>query len=113
MDVLFQRGRATAAEVQAALPDPPSYSAVRALLRILEEKKHVRHEAEGQRYVYAPRLDPAKARHSALSHLVQTFFNGSVAQAAAALLSHGGTKLSDEELERLSEQIDKTRGGEV
>lgn len=113
MDALFQKGRATAAEVQAALPDPPSYSAVRALLRILEEKGHVRHEAEGPRYVYAPRVDRDKARQSALTHLVQTFFDGSVAQAAAALLSQGAPKLTDEELERLSAQIQKARGGEA
>ncbi|MGH9159592.1 MAG: BlaI/MecI/CopY family transcriptional regulator, partial [Vicinamibacteraceae bacterium] len=66
MDVLFQRGRATAVDVQAALPDPPSYSAVRALLRILEDKGHIRHETEGPRYVYTPRLDRDRARRSAL-----------------------------------------------
>jgi BlaI family penicillinase repressor len=112
MDVLFQRGRATAVEVQAALPDPPSYSAVRALLRILEDKGHIRHETEGPRYVYMPRLDRDRARRSALRHLVTTFFDGSVAQAAAALLDQGGRRLSDEELERLSAQIARARGEE-
>jgi BlaI family transcriptional regulator, penicillinase repressor len=109
MDVLYQRSRATAAEVLEALPDPPSYSAVRALLRILEEKGHIRHEVDGPRYVYAPRVDRNRARQSALRHLVQTFFDGSVAQAAAALLDQGGRRFSDEELERLAAQIERAR----
>ena len=96
MDVLFTRGKASAAEVQQALPDPPSYSAVRALLRILEEKGHVRHEEEGPRYVFAPRLDKEKAQQSAVRHLVQTFFDGSPEQAMAALLDT--RTLSDDEL---------------
>src|SRR5688572_10096132 len=85
MDLLFRQGRATAAEVQRGLPDPPSYSAVRAMLRILEEKGHIRHEQDGPRYVYAPRHDREKASHSALRHVVQTFFDGSAEQAVAAL----------------------------
>ena len=86
MDLLFQRGRATAAEVQEGLPEAPSYSAVRALLRILEEKGHVRHEQDGPRYVYVPKADRERARQSALKHVVQTFFDGSAEQAMAALL---------------------------
>src|SRR5262245_36184808 len=80
MDLLFQRGRATAAEVRAGLPDPPSYSAVRAMLRVLEEKGHVRHAQEGQRYVYLPRLARERAKRSALRHVVKTFFDGSAEQ---------------------------------
>lgn len=111
MDVLFQRGRATAADVQEAIPDPPSYSAVRALLRILEEKGHIKHEADGPRYVFLPRHDRDKARQSAMRHLVQTFFDGSVAQAAAALLDQG--QLSEEELGRLEHVIARARRDEA
>jgi predicted transcriptional regulator len=109
MDVLFQRGRATAAEVQEALPDPPSYSAVRALLRILEDKGHARHQADGNRYVYLPRHHRDKARQSAMRHLVQTFFNGSTGEAVAALLGTDAADLSSDELERLATLIDKAR----
>jgi BlaI family transcriptional regulator, penicillinase repressor len=109
MDLLFQRGRATAAEVQQGLPDPPSYSAVRAMLRILEEKGHVRHEQDGPRYVYVPRVDREKARHSALRHLVQTFFDGSTEQTVAALIDGGATRLTDEELARMARMIAKAR----
>lgn len=109
MDVLFQRSRATAAEVQDALPDAPSYSAVRALLRILEEKGHARHEADGPRYVYLPRHDRDKARQSAMRHLVQTFFAGSTGDAVAALLGTDASRLSSEELERLAALIDGAR----
>ena len=109
MDLLFQRGRATAAEVQRGLPDPPSYSAVRAMLRILEEKGHVRHEQEGPRYVYVARVDRDKARHSALQHLVQTFFDGSAEQAVAALIDDGAGRLTDEELARMGRMIAKAR----
>jgi BlaI family transcriptional regulator, penicillinase repressor len=109
MDLLFQRGRATAAEVQRGLPDPPSYSAVRAMLRILEEKGHVRHEQDGPRYVYVARVDRDKARHSALRHLVQTFFDGSTEQAVAALIDGSATRLTDEELARMARMIAKAR----
>ncbi len=105
MDVLFQRGRATAADVQDALPDAPGYSAVRALLRILEEKGHARHEADGPRYVYLPRHDRDKARQSAMRHLVQTFFDGSTGDAVAALLGTDASRLSSDELERLADLI--------
>ena len=107
MDVLYARGSATAAEVQEALPDPPSYSAVRALLRILEAKGHIRHSQEGPRYVYVPQVPRDRARRSALKRLVSTFFEGSAAQAAAALI--GTERLSKAELARLSSIIEKAR----
>ncbi len=109
MDALHQRGRATAAEVQAALPDPPSYSAVRALLRILEEKGHVKHLKDGARYVYQPRVSREHARRSALKRLVSTFFAGSVTQAMAALLENADTRLSESELQELEQMIDQAR----
>jgi predicted transcriptional regulator len=109
MDVLHAQGQATAAEVLAALPDPPGYSAVRALLRILEEKGHARHRREGARYVYVPRTSPELARRSALQRVVSTFFHGSVAQAMAALLETADTQLSDTELTRLQQLIKKAR----
>ena len=109
MDVLHQRSRATAAEVQAALPDPPSYSAVRALLRILEEKGHVRHETDGARYVYLPRTSREKARRSALKRVVATFFEGSVSQTMATLLETADTRLSDSELQKLEKMINQAR----
>lgn len=109
MDALHQHGRATAAEVQAALPDPPSYSAVRALLRILEAKGHIRHLREGARYVYRPRVSRESARRSALKRLVSTFFAGSVTQAVAALLQQADTRFSESELERLEKMIEQAR----
>ncbi|HPT26335.1 MAG TPA: BlaI/MecI/CopY family transcriptional regulator [Bryobacteraceae bacterium] len=109
LDILFRRGRATAAEVHTDLTDRPSYSAVRAHLRTLEEKGHVKHEAEALRYVYTPTTQPGKARKSALRHLVETFFNGSPANAAAALLDSSASRLSDEELDQLSALIEKAR----
>lgn len=109
MDVLFQRGRASAADVQEALPEPPSYSAVRALLRILEEKGHIRHEADGPRYVYLPRHDRDKARQSAMRHLVQTFFNGSTGEAIAALLGSEGGRLTADEIDRLAVMMGQAR----
>jgi BlaI family penicillinase repressor len=107
LDILYAKGSATAAEVKGSLPDPPSYSAVRALLRILEEKGHARHETEGTRYVYLPSVPRESARNSALTRIVQTFFEGSAAQAAAALVDSGS--LSDEDLTRLSEMIERAR----
>jgi predicted transcriptional regulator len=107
MDVIYTRGQATAAEVVDALPDPPSYSAVRALLRILEEKGHLRHQQDGPRYVYLPVVPRERARRSALRNLVRTFFDGSVAQAAAALIDQ--SKLSNAEFDRLRELIEKAR----
>lgn len=107
MDVLYARRAATAAEVRDALPDPPSYSAVRALLRILEEKGHARHEQDGPRYVYYPQVTRDRARRSALKRLVSTFFGGSAAQAAAALI--GSESLSAGEVERLRALLEKAR----
>ena len=107
LDILYAKGTATAAEVQEALPDPPSYSAVRALLRILEDKGHARHESQGTRYVYLPTVPREDARNSALRRIVKTFFDGSAAQAAAALVDSGS--LSDEELTRLSSLIERAR----
>ena len=107
LDILYTKGSATAVEVQAALPDPPSYSSVRALLRILEDKGHARHEPQGTRYVYLPVVPRDRARRSALSRIVKTFFEGSAAQAAAALVDSGS--LSDEELTNLSALIDQAR----
>lgn len=109
MDILYRRGSATAAEVRQELPDPPSYSAVRALLRILEEKGHVRHEARDLRYVYMPVLEREKASRSAVRHLVETFFNGSAEKAVAALLDESASKLSKSELARLARMIEKAR----
>jgi len=107
LDILYTKGTASAAAVREALPDPPSYSAVRALLRILEEKGHARHEASGTRYVYLPSVPRERARNSALSRIVKTFFDGSAAQAAAALVDSGS--LSDDELGKLSSLIERAR----
>ncbi len=109
MDALHHRQRATAAEVQAALPDPPSYSAVRALLRILEDKGHIRHRREGARYVYLPRASREAARRSALRRVVATFFQGSVSQTMAALLETPDARLSDAELQNLRQMINQAR----
>lgn len=109
IDILYTQGRASAAEVQAALPDPPSYSAVRAMLRILEEKGHVRHEQDGPRYVYLPTVARDNAKRSALRHMLQTFFDGSAEQAISALLDDSSTRLSDRELDRLARMIDQAR----
>lgn len=109
MDFLYQSGRATAAEVQARLPDPPSYSAVRAMLRVLEDKGHVRHEQDGPRYVYVPRVARDRAKRSALRHVVRTFFDGSTEQVVAALLDARVSESSDEELDRMARLIEKAK----
>jgi BlaI family penicillinase repressor len=109
VDILYSHGRATAAEVQAALPDPPSYSAVRAMLRILEEKGHVRHEQDGPRYVYLPTVGRDNAKRSALRHMLKTFFDGSTEQAISALLDDSSARLSDRELDRLARMIEHAR----
>ena len=109
MDIIYRRGRATAQEVLEHLADPPSYSAVRALLRLLEERGHVRHVQEGQRYVYLPAVGRSDARRSALAHVVRTFFDGSVEAAVATLVDSSRAKLSRAELERLSLLIDKAK----
>src|SRR5882672_8144040 len=100
IDILYRRGRATAADVMADLPGDPSYSTVRTQLRVLEEKGHVRHEDDGQRYVYIPALARGTVRRSALKHLVETFFDGSVEQAVAALLHRSVEEGLDEEIGR-------------
>ena len=109
MDILFRRGRATAAEVMQDLPGDPSYSTVRTQLRVLEEKGHVRHDEEGLRYVYLPVLARHAARKSALRHLVDTFFDGSAEKAVAALLGGESTRLSEDELNRIAELVHKAR----
>jgi len=108
LDILYARGQATAGDVQAALPDPPSYSATRALLRILEEKGHVRHVTDGVRYLYSPRVGRERARRSALDHLVRTFFSGSTSDAVVALLgSH--PHLADDDLDRIEALIERAK----
>ena len=109
MDILYQRGRASAQEVLEDLPDRPSYSAARAMLRVLEDKGHVRHEEEGLRYVFLPTVPRERAKRSAVNHLLQTFFDGSATQAVAALLDASSSDLSLEELDRLAALIDKAR----
>jgi predicted transcriptional regulator len=109
MDAIYRLGRATAAEVLENMPEPPGYSAVRAMLRLLEEKGYLRHDQEGTRYVYLPTLSRDKARQSALKQLVQTFFDNSTEQAVSALLDMSKSRMSDEELERLSALIEKAK----
>lgn len=109
MDFLFRHGKASVAEVLSGIPDPPSYSAVRAMLRTLEEKGHVAHEEDGRAYVYRPTVARDQARRSALRHLLSTFFAGSTEQAVAALLDLSGPRLSDDELERLARLVDQAR----
>lgn len=109
MDILYRRGRATAVEVMQDLPGDPSYSTVRTQLRVLEEKGHVRHDEQGLRYVYAPAVPRHAARKSALRHLVDTFFDGSAEKTVAALLGGESARLSDEELDRISDLIAKAR----
>ncbi len=109
MDILYQHGRATAAEIHRSLPDRPSYSAVRAKLRVLEEKGHVRHEEQSLRYVYLPVVPRDRAKQSALRHVVETFFDNSAEQAITALLDLKTADLSRDKLDRLSELIDKAK----
>jgi predicted transcriptional regulator len=109
MDILFRRGRATAAEVMSELPDDPTSSTVRTQLRVLEQKGHARHEQDGLRFVYMPVLARHAARRSALRHVVETFFDGSPEKAVAALLGGEAAKLSSEQLDRIASLIAKTR----
>ena len=109
MDVLFQQGQATAAQVRDALPDPPSNSAVRGMLRLLEEKGFVTHEWDGPRHTYRPTADPAQAQRSAARHLLQTFFNNSMESAVAAMLGAADRTLTADELDRLSRLIEQAR----
>jgi BlaI family penicillinase repressor len=109
MDILYRSGKASASDVLNAMPDPPSYSAVRAMLRVLEEKGHVKHQEEGLKYVYAPVVAREKAKRSAVKHVMETFFNGSAEQIVAALLDVSSTKLTREELDRMAEMIEKAK----
>lgn len=109
MDILYQRGKLSAAAVREAMPDAPSYSAVRAMLRVLEEKGHVKHQAEGLKYVYLPTVGRDKAKRSAVKHLLDTFFAGSPAQAVAALLDVSATRLTPEDLDRMAEMIERVK----
>lgn len=109
MDIIYRQGQATVADVLEALPDPPSYSAVRAMLRVLEDKGYLRHEQQGPRFAFLPTLPLEKARRSALKQLVQTFFDGSTEQAMSALLDYSSSRLSDEELNRLAQLIEQAR----
>ena len=109
MDILFRRGRATAGEVLEALSGDPSSSTVRTQLRVLEAKGHVHHEEQGLRYVYLPAVPRHAARRPALRHLVETFFDGSAEKAVAALLGGDGTRLSEDELDRIAELVAKAR----
>ena len=109
MDVLFRRGRATAAEVMEELPTGTTYSTIRTQLRVLEQKGHVRHEQDGLRFIYLPAVARRAARKSALRHVVETFFDGSPEKAVAALLGGEATKLSEAQLERIAEIVEKAR----
>jgi BlaI family transcriptional regulator, penicillinase repressor len=106
MDALIARGRATVNEIQAAIPDPPGYSAVRATLRIMEEKGYIRHEQHGPSYVYLPKIAPERAKRSALRHMLDTLFNGSPEQVMAALLE---ARPSPQELDRIAAMIETAR----
>ena len=109
MDILYQRGKASASDVREAMEAAPGYSAVRAMLRVLEEKGHVRHQAEGLKYVYVPVVARDKAKRSAVKHVMETFFNGSAEQIVAALLDASSTRLTREELDRMSEMIEQAK----
>ena len=109
MDVLYRLGRATAGEVRDGLPGAPSDSTVRTQLRVLEAKGHVRHEAQGLRYIYVPTVPRHSARRSALKHLIDTFFEGSSAKVVAALLGGEAARVSDEELARIAALVRNAR----
>jgi BlaI family penicillinase repressor len=109
MDILYQRGKSSASEVLEAMPDPPGYSAVRAMLRVLEEKGHVRHLAEGLKYVYVPTVARDKAKRSAVKHLLDTFFKDAPEQVVAALLDVSSTRLTRAELDRMAEMIERAK----
>lgn len=109
MDILYQRERASAAEVREGMKDPPSYSAVRAMLRVLEEKGHIKHESEGLKYVYVPSVGRDKAKRSAVKHLLDVFFPDSPEQVVAALLDVSGKRLTHEELDRMTQMIERAK----
>ena len=110
MEIVYRRGSASAAEVLADLPDPPTYTAVRGMLRLLESKGHLRHEQDGPRYVYHPTADPDRVGKSAVRHLVKTFFDNSASSAVAAMVGMYEDRWSDEDLDQLEQLIDKARG---
>lgn len=109
MDILYRQGKASANDVRDAMPDAPSYSAVRAMLRILEEKGHIKHQEEGMKYVYAPVVAAGKAKRSAVKHVLETFFEGSAEQAVAALLDVSSSRLTPDELDRMAALIEKAK----
>ena len=109
MDIIYRRGEASASEVRNALPDPPSYSSVRTILRVLENKGFLRHKERDLKYVYLPIISQEKAKHSALQHLMKTFFNGSPEKVVAAILDDADIELSDEELERILALIEQAK----
>ena len=109
MNIIYRRGEATAAEVLEEMQNPPSYSAVRATMRVLEDKGHLKHHYDGNRYIYGPTVNRDKARSSALQQLLDTFFEGSAASVVATLLEQSPDTLTPEELERLSDLIDSAR----
>lgn len=109
IEILYQRGKASVTEVREAMPDPPGYSAVRAMLRVLENKGHVKHQPEGLKYVYVPTVARDKAKRSAVKHLLDTFFADAPHKVVAALLDVSATRLTREELDRMSEMIDKAK----
>ena len=109
MDILYRRGEATVAEVMADLPDPPTYSAVRSILRILMEKEMITHREDGPRYVYLPAVNTDRAADDAMKHVIRTFFDGSAEQAVAAVLRMSDAKLSDNEIEELRDRIKQAR----
>lgn len=109
MDILYRRGEATVAEVMADLPDPPTYSAVRSILRILMEKGIINHREDGPRYVYLPAVNTDRAADDAMKHVIRTFFDGSAQQAVAAVLRMSDATLTDDEIAALSERISKAR----
>ena len=109
LEILYQRGKASVSDVRDVMTDPPGYSAVRAMLRVLEEKGHVRHQAEGLKYVYMPTVAREKAKRSAVKHLLDTFFAGEPDQIVAALLDVSAARLTRDELDRMSEMIEVAR----
>jgi BlaI family penicillinase repressor len=109
MDILYQRGKSAASEVREAMADAPSYSAVRAMLRVLEDKGHVKHKSEGLRYVYLPIVTRDKAKRSAVRHLLDTFFSDAPADVVAALLDVSSPKMTREELDRMAEMIEQAK----
>jgi BlaI family penicillinase repressor len=109
MDILYRRGKSSATEVREAMPDAPSYSAVRAMLRVLEEKGHLKHQAEGLKYVFSPTVAREKAKRSAVKHLLGTFFNDSPEEIVAALLDVSSTRLTRDELDRMAEMIEQAK----